>query len=116
MSLVAWVDASGDVHMVAPATPLPVDTSAGYAGIPYSKSDTAVADTARRFETSTLILRDAVIKVTTNAQLLGDATTQPFELAAGGSFGVSFLDLALFYFKNASAGSNGTIQVFGTRC
>lgn len=94
--------------------PLPIKEICS--GIPYSNNDTATDDEARRFETDTLILRDAVIKVTTHNQLFGDATEQNFELAAGGSIAVSFLDLSLFYFCNAILGSNGTIQIFGTRC
>jgi len=85
-------------------------------GTPYSNADTAPDDDPRRFETDTLILRDAVIKVTDNGQLLGDSTGQNFELAAGGSIGISFLDLSQFYFRNATAGQDGTVQIFGTRC
>jgi len=85
-------------------------------GIPYSSTDTAVNDDPRRFETDPLLLRDAVIKVSDNGQLWGDATGQNFELAAGGSVGISFLDLSLFYFRNATPGSNGTVEIFGTRC
>jgi len=85
-------------------------------GAPYSNTDTAVNDNPRRFEAAPLLLRDVVIRVATNGQLLGDVTAQNFELAAGGSTGVSFLDLSLFYFRNATPGSNGTVEIFGTRC
>jgi len=86
-----------------------------YDGQPYSNADTAVADGTRRFETATLILRDAVIKVSTNNQLFGEVGAQNFELAAGGSMALSYLDLSLFYFRNAAAGQNGTVQILGTR-
>ena len=86
-----------------------------YAGQPYSNTDTAGVDTVRRFEVATLILRDAVIKVSTNNQLFGEVDAQNFELAAGGSMALSYLDLSLFYFRNAAAGQNGTVQILGTR-
>lgn len=84
-------------------------------GTPYSNSDTAVDDNPRRFEPRALKLRDAVIRVETNNQLIGGGGVQRLEMAAGASMGVSFLNLSQFYFRNATAGQNGTIQVFGTR-
>ena len=111
----ALKDVLGGGDVISATNPLPVDMSVAYEGIPYSNSDTATDDNPRRFETTTLILRDAVIKVTGSNQLLGDASGQHFELAAGGSIGISFLDLSKFYFKNAAAGQNGTIMIFGTR-
>ncbi len=101
---------------ISETNPLPVTTEYAFPGTPYSNTDTAVNDDARRFEAAELKLRDVVIKVTDNNQLLGDVTAQNFELAAGGSIGISFLDLSLFYFRNATPGSDGTVSVFGTRC
>ena len=86
----------------------------GYSGAVYENQDTATGDTARRFETARKLLRDVVIKVTTRAQTLGDSSNQRLELAAGDSIGFTLVDLSTLYFKNASAGENGTVTILGT--
>ena len=85
----------------------------GYSGKVYVKSDTAAADTARHFETSSKFLRDVIISVKTNNQLFGDASGQTFPLAAGESMGFTLVDISTLYFKNASAGQNGTVHIIG---
>jgi len=86
----------------------------GYSGAVYENQDTATGDTARRFETTRKFLRDVVIKVTTNAQKFGDSSNQRLELAAGDSVGFTLVDISTLYFKNASAGENGTVTIIGT--
>lgn len=85
----------------------------GYSGAVYVKSDTATADTARRFETSQKRLRDVLITVETNNQLFGDKDGQTFPLEAGDSIGFTLVDVSTLYFKNANAGQNGTVHIIG---
>jgi len=80
-------------------------------GAIYVKSDTASADTARRFETTEKKVRKAYITVTTKAQLLGTTASQVFTVAAGGTIFLDDVDLSTLYFKNAAAGENGTVAV-----
>jgi len=88
-----------------------------YPGMPYSNSDTATNDEPRRFETTQLILRDAVIRNNSQfSQQLGGIDAQEFELPGAAEIGIQFLDLSQFYFRNTTPGSNGTIEIFGTRC
>jgi len=84
-----------------------------FGGAVYVNSDTATDDSARRFETSSKKLRDMVIYVETNDQLFGDADSQTFPISAGSSFGITQIDISTLYFKNETAGSNGTVHVIG---
>ncbi|MDD5615251.1 MAG: hypothetical protein PHH85_03535 [Candidatus Methanoperedens sp.] len=90
-------------------------TGVDYSGSFYHKVDTAAADAARRMETASLKLRDCIIECETNDQLLGDAAAQGSVMAAGTSRGYSSIDLSTLYFKNKTAGLNGTIRVTGVR-
>lgn len=85
----------------------------GYSGTVYEKEDTAASDTARRFETTGKLLRDVVIRVSTNAQKFGNAANQRLTLNAGDSMGFTQVDISTFYFKNAGAGQNGTVNIIG---
>ncbi|HEX74270.1 MAG TPA: hypothetical protein G4N93_03890 [Dehalococcoidia bacterium] len=86
----------------------------GYSGAVYDNQDTATGDSARRFETSRKLLRDVVIKVATKAQKFGNSSNQRMELSAGDSIGFTMVDISTLYFKNASAGENGTVNILGT--
>jgi len=86
----------------------------GFTGNVYVNSDTATADTARRFETTKKLLRDVVIRVRTKNQLFGDADGQTFPLDAGEGMGFVLVDISTLYFKNAVAGENGTVYILGT--
>ena len=85
----------------------------GYSGSVYENQDTAASDAARRFETTGKFLRDVVIRVQTNDQLLGDSSNQRLPLAAGDSLGFTLVDISTLYFKNKNAGQNGTVNIIG---
>lgn len=85
-----------------------------YGGI-YTKSMTMAADTATRFETTSLLLNRATIKVTTKDMLFGDSAGQAFLVAANGTFELEKFELSSLYFKNAAAGQNGTATIIGVR-
>lgn len=84
-----------------------------FGGAIYENQNTASADNARRFETSAKKLRDVVIQVSTNAQLLGGATNQRYVVGAGETIGFTKVDISTLYFKNATAGQNGTVNIIG---
>ncbi len=84
-----------------------------FGGATYVKSDTAASDAARRFETSSKKLRDVVIRVATNNQLLGTSALQVYPVNVGETAGFGKLDVSTLYFKNATAGQNGTVQILG---
>ena len=86
----------------------------GYGETVYVNSDTATEDGARRFETSSKLLRDVVITVKTNNQLFGDADGQTFPVDADDSMGFTLVDISTLYFKNAVAGQNGTVHIIAT--
>ena len=84
-----------------------------FGGAVYENQDTAATDAARRFETATKKLRDVVIRVSGNPQLFGDATNQRLELAVGDTMGFTRVDISTLYFKNKTAGQNGTVNILG---
>lgn len=88
---------------------------ADYSGAFYHKADTATDNSARRMETSALKLRDCLIECETNDQLLGDASAQGSVISAGTARSYSSIDISTLYFKNKTAGQNGTIRITGTR-
>lgn len=83
--------------------------------IVYTKADTASADAARRMETAETILKHAFIQVTGQAQSFGDSSSQLVSVAAGATIQLENVDLSQLYFKNTSAGQNGTVSIFGTK-
>ena len=84
-----------------------------FGGVIYEKEDTAVADTPRRFETSAKKLRDVVIRVATNNQLFGNAANQRYPVNVGETVSFSKVNVSTLYFKNATAGQNGTVNIIG---
>ena len=84
-----------------------------FRGQAYADTDTATTDAARRFTTTSTKLRWAAIQITTNTQLFGDSSTQVASYAAGTSFEIEDVDISTLYFKNAGAGSNGTVSIVG---
>lgn len=98
-------------------TPVKVDANGvvqvetNYTGTVYVKSDTATADTARRFETTSKMLRDVIITVKTYAQLFGDSAGQTYPVAADGTFRITQIDISTLYFKNVTAGQNGIVHI-----
>ena len=85
-----------------------------FGGVIYEKEDTAASDTPRRFETSAKKLRDVVIRVSTNNQLFGSAANQRYPVNVGETISFSKVDVSTLYFKNATAGQNGTVNILGT--
>jgi hypothetical protein len=85
-----------------------------FGGEVYENENTATSDAARTFEADTKKLRFARFQVSTNNQLFGTATSQRFLATAGGYFCLRDVDLSTLYFKNAAAGSNGTVNILGT--
>ncbi len=86
----------------------------GYSGIVYVGSDTAANDSTRRFAAETRKLRDIIVRVEDNDQLFGDAASQTFLLAAGEWMGFTMVDVSTLYFRNRTAGQNGTVHIIGT--
>ena len=85
-----------------------------FSGNVYSNADTATDDNPRRFEESEKKLNDIIIYVSGHGQLFGDYYSQEFFVAAGGSLGFTKVDISTLYFRNASAGQNGTVYMLGT--
>ena len=85
----------------------------GYGGRVYHNHNTASSDAARRFETSEKKLRDVVIRVEDYGQLMGDESGQEFPVGAGEWVGFTQVDVSTLYFKNRSAGENGTVRIIG---
>ena len=85
----------------------------GYSGSVYVGSDTATDDTARRFAAAEKKLRDVIVKVEDNDQLFGTAAGQTFPTAAGEWMGFTKVDVSILYFKNKTAGLNGTVHIIG---
>jgi hypothetical protein len=79
----------------------------------YRNTATMANDNATRFETSEYKLRYAKISVTTNDIKFGDSSTQDFIVAADTSVELAMFDLSTLYFKNSSAGQNGTVNIIG---
>jgi len=82
-------------------------------GSVYENQNLATADTARRFETSQKKLKDVILQVSGYAQLFGDSSNQRYRLEVGGWMGFQKCDISTLYFKNATAGQNGTVNVIG---
>ena len=84
-----------------------------FGGAVYRNSDVAVADTARRFETTAKKLRNVTILVSGKAQLFGDDSTQDYPVNPGDTLAYDYIDISTLYFKNAAAGENGTVYILG---
>jgi len=90
-------------------------STAGFTGDVYENEHTMVDDSAYRFESSSLLLRDVVIRVSTHDAVFGDSSNQRYPRSTGSTIGLTKLDLSKFYIKNAGAGSNTKINILGTR-
>lgn len=78
-----------------------------------NKSITATSDAAFSLSKADLWLREANILILNNAALTGDRNGQDFNMGVASVATFPFLNLADFFVKNASAGSNTTIIVNG---
>jgi len=86
-----------------------------FGGAVYENQNTAVADTARRFEITSKRMRDVLIYVTTYAQYFGDSANQRMEIGAGDYMWITKIDISTLYFKNKTAGQNGTVTILAVR-
>lgn len=86
-----------------------------FGGAVYENEDTATADTARRFETASTKLRDVIIQISGYGQLFGTATNQRYLLDVGDTWNLKKVDISTLYFKNATAGQNGVVNIIGVR-
>ena len=90
-----------------------VKASVSNAGTAYCKTDTAASDAARRFETAEKKIMNASIQVTTNSQLFGQVDGILYQIDPGDTKSFGNLDVSTLYFKNATAGQNGTVTILG---
>jgi hypothetical protein len=84
-----------------------------FGGNVYSKTMTMSDNDATRFETTAKKLRDVIIIATDNNMLFGETGVEVYPVAAGSTIGFTKVDISMLYFKNASAGSNGTVTILG---
>jgi hypothetical protein len=82
-----------------------------FGGAIYENQNTASTDAARRFETVPKRLRDVILQVSTNAQLFGASGQQRYLVGVGDIIGFTKVDISTLYFKNATAGQNGVVNI-----
>ena len=86
-----------------------------YSGAAYSNTHTQASDVEYRFETSSKKLSSAYIQVVTYSQLVGATGTEAYtQTTAAAPMILYNVDLSTLYFKNATGGQNGTINIVGT--
>lgn len=90
-----------------------VKASVSNSGSVYCKTDTAASDAARRFETAEKKIMNASIQVTTNSQLFGQVDGILYQIDPGDTKSLGNIDISTLYFKNATAGQNGTVTILG---
>jgi hypothetical protein len=86
---------------------------ANLSGAVYRDKDVAAADTARRFETTSKKLRNVTILVSGYAQYFGTSATQDYPANPGDTLSYDYIDISTLYFKNVTAGQNGTVNILG---
>ncbi|MFO7772646.1 MAG: hypothetical protein R6V59_01665 [Dehalococcoidia bacterium] len=89
-----------------------VEAFQGYA---YCGENTATDDSVRRFTTTPVRLKDAVIQARGRAQLIGDSDLQDYLLKVGDTLKLSYIDASTLYVTNAIAGKNGRVVILGAR-
>ena len=90
-----------------------LQSSVSNAGTAYCKTDTAASDAARRFETAEKKIMNASIQVATNSQLFGQVDGILYQIDPGDTKSLGNIDISTLYFKNATAGQNGTVTILG---
>ena len=86
-----------------------------FGGAIYENEHTMTDDLPYRFETTSTKLRGAVILISDNGVLIGDASNQRYPKSANNVISVGDVDLSTMYFKNASPGNNAKINILGVR-
>jgi len=84
-----------------------------FGGKVYSKQMTMTNDLSQRFETDPKKLRDVLIQVTVQTMLFGKQGTEVYSVAAGVAIGFVCMEISTLFFKNATAGQNGTVTILG---
>ncbi len=80
----------------------------------YIDTKTMSDDHAQRFAVHEYILRDVTVSVADHTLVFGHQSRQTFPRTTSQELTFQFLDLQDFWFKNAVAGSNGTVHIIGT--
>ena len=111
MGKVRLVDADGNEVTASSA----IKTNDQFSGTVYRAGHNQKDNNARRFVNSPLKVRDTIIKVTDAAQYFGDGSDQTLKVEADGSLSFSKLDVSSLWFKNVTAGQNGTVNILATR-
>lgn len=86
-----------------------------FSGEMYESEHTMVNDAAFRFETTETKIRGAVVLVSDNDVLIGDATNQRYPRDEDTALSMHDVDLSTIYFKNATAGNNTKINIIGVK-
>lgn len=89
--------------------------SEAFGGGAVCRVEVAVTDDARPVTLIPMKLRHAAIQVQDHPQFLGDASGQELLLNVGDTVELRNIDLNTLYARNASAGDNGMVIVFGSR-
>ncbi|RZN38116.1 MAG: hypothetical protein EFT35_05110 [Methanophagales archaeon ANME-1-THS] len=74
-----------------------------------------LSDTANRFESTSLLLHDLIVRVRNNACLVGNQSAQDIPFSADESFGFQEVDMSTLYFKNLTQNTTSTVYILGTR-
>jgi hypothetical protein len=82
-------------------------------GQTYRNSHAMTTDAAYRFESSAKYLRNVALIVTEANALMGDSSTQDIPLSTTDRPVFDCLDISSLYIRNADAGSNTTVKIFG---
>jgi len=80
----------------------------------YVNTMTMSDDHPQRFESHEYVVKDAVIIVATQSIVFGNQSNQTFPRSAAEGFSLDEIDLQDLWFKNQSAGSNGTVHILAT--
>lgn len=88
---------------------------AAFTGDVYENEHTMTDNVKYRFESSSVLLRDVIIRVSENAAVIGDSSNQRYPKSIGSTCGFTRVDLSKLYIKNAGAGANTKINILGTR-
>ncbi len=81
----------------------------------YENEMTMTENNPQRLHDKKTMVSDVIVYVSVNAMVFGNESNQRFPVAAGGSFSVRECDLSTLWFRNAVVGSNGKINIIGTR-
>lgn len=84
-------------------------------GITYENEAVMTDDNPKRFHEKTVVVSDLLVRVSQNDMVFGNENNQRFVVAAGDVFSIRECDLSTLCFRNKTNGSNGQVNVIGTR-